>query len=236
MVFLMFLSSFFFHFCWLSFSVRARTTSRRTERSAETGSTRKVCRGGSHQSGETIRRRRPTTRTPPLPARSRPRRPSPRRQTVTTCRGRRGGSTTSVCINSSSWRKRGRGWTSRRETIIRRLWFSVRGRWELGSGLVLAVTFSVLGRAGGRLPNGLRRCCRRPSWPKNLRNRFPPWTVSERFNYNIEFFIIIFLASIRLRIYPPITYSWTVPLILDHSYLFGRLTSSKIADTKVSGF
>jgi hypothetical protein len=38
------------------------------------------------------------------------------------------------------------------------------------------------------------------------------------------------------RRYQPITYYWTVPLILDHSYLVGRLTSSKIADTKVSGF
>jgi hypothetical protein len=36
--------------------------------------------------------------------------------------------------------------------------------------------------------------------------------------------------------YLPITYYWTVPLILDHSYLVGELTSSKIADTKVSGF
>jgi hypothetical protein len=33
-----------------------------------------------------------------------------------------------------------------------------------------------------------------------------------------------------------ITYHWTVPLILVHSYLVGKLTSSKIADTKVSGF
>ncbi len=32
-------------------------------------------------------------------------------------------------------------------------------------------------------------------------------------------------------IYPPITYYWTAPLILDHSYLVGKLTSSKIADT-----
>jgi hypothetical protein len=39
-----------------------------------------------------------------------------------------------------------------------------------------------------------------------------------------------------LRRYPPITYHWTVPLILDHSYLVGISTSSKIADTKVSGF
>jgi hypothetical protein len=37
-------------------------------------------------------------------------------------------------------------------------------------------------------------------------------------------------------LYPPITYYWTVPLILDHTYLVGKLTSSKIADTKVSGF
>jgi hypothetical protein len=36
--------------------------------------------------------------------------------------------------------------------------------------------------------------------------------------------------------YPPFTYYWTVPLILNHSYLLGKLTSSKIADTKVSGF
>jgi hypothetical protein len=36
--------------------------------------------------------------------------------------------------------------------------------------------------------------------------------------------------------YLPITYYWTVPLILDHSYLVGKLTSSKIADTIVTGF
>jgi hypothetical protein len=35
---------------------------------------------------------------------------------------------------------------------------------------------------------------------------------------------------------PPIIYYWTVPLILDHSYLVEILTSSKIADTKMSGF
>jgi hypothetical protein len=34
---------------------------------------------------------------------------------------------------------------------------------------------------------------------------------------------------------PPITYSWTVSLILDHTYLVGKLTRTKIADTKVSG-
>ncbi len=33
--------------------------------------------------------------------------------------------------------------------------------------------------------------------------------------------------------YPPITYYWTVPVILDHSYLVGKLSSSKIADTEV---
>jgi hypothetical protein len=38
------------------------------------------------------------------------------------------------------------------------------------------------------------------------------------------------------RLYPWITYYWTVPLSLDHSYLVGKLTSSKTADTKVSGF
>ncbi len=37
------------------------------------------------------------------------------------------------------------------------------------------------------------------------------------------------------RYYPPITYYWTVPIFLDHSYLVGKITSSKIADVKVSG-
>jgi hypothetical protein len=31
---------------------------------------------------------------------------------------------------------------------------------------------------------------------------------------------------------PPITHYWTDILILDHSYLVGNLTSSKIAETK----
>ncbi len=33
---------------------------------------------------------------------------------------------------------------------------------------------------------------------------------------------------------PPITYYWTMPLILDHSYFVGKSTSSKIADIIVS--
>ncbi len=41
---------------------------------------------------------------------------------------------------------------------------------------------------------------------------------------------------ISIGMYPLITYYWPVPLILDHSYLVGKLTSSKIADTKVAGF
>jgi hypothetical protein len=32
---------------------------------------------------------------------------------------------------------------------------------------------------------------------------------------------------------PPITYYWTGFLILDHSYLFGNLTNSKVGGTKV---
>jgi hypothetical protein len=32
---------------------------------------------------------------------------------------------------------------------------------------------------------------------------------------------------------PPITYYWTGLLILDHSYLVGNLTNSRIAETKV---
>jgi hypothetical protein len=34
--------------------------------------------------------------------------------------------------------------------------------------------------------------------------------------------------------YPPITYYWTCLIILDHSYLFGNLTNSKIAETIAS--
>jgi hypothetical protein len=36
--------------------------------------------------------------------------------------------------------------------------------------------------------------------------------------------------------YFPITYYWTVHLILDHSYIVGKLTSSKIADQKCQDF
>jgi hypothetical protein len=42
-------------------------------------------------------------------------------------------------------------------------------------------------------------------------------------------------ANIEAFTVSPITYHWTVvtvPLILDHSYLVGNLTNSKIAETK----
>jgi hypothetical protein len=54
----------------------------------------------------------------------------------------------------------------------------------------------------------------------------------------VTIFAITFYGSILIPPvnYSPITYYWTVPLILDHSYLVGRSTSSKIAETKVSGF
>ncbi len=39
---------------------------------------------------------------------------------------------------------------------------------------------------------------------------------------------------VSLKNYTPITYYWTVPLILHHSYLVGNLTNSKIAETKAS--
>ncbi len=41
------------------------------------------------------------------------------------------------------------------------------------------------------------------------------------------------MSACGVLTYPSITRYWTVPLILDHSYLVGKLTSSKIADTKV---
>jgi hypothetical protein len=41
------------------------------------------------------------------------------------------------------------------------------------------------------------------------------------------------LRGITLQVkYPPITYYWTGLLIVDHSYLVGNLTNSKIAETK----
>ncbi len=40
------------------------------------------------------------------------------------------------------------------------------------------------------------------------------------------------IFDISIVHYPTITYYWTVPLILDHSYLVGKLTNSKIAETK----
>jgi hypothetical protein len=43
-------------------------------------------------------------------------------------------------------------------------------------------------------------------------------------------------SSLGFVLYPPITYYWTVLLILDHSYLVGKLTGSEIADKKVSWF
>jgi hypothetical protein len=49
----------------------------------------------------------------------------------------------------------------------------------------------------------------------------------------VEVTLLLFPITLRSV---AITNYWTVPLILDHSYLVGRLTSSKIADTKVSGF
>jgi hypothetical protein len=45
---------------------------------------------------------------------------------------------------------------------------------------------------------------------------------------------IFFTCGAQNLKYSPITYYWTVPLILDHSYLVRKLTSLKIADTKVS--
>jgi hypothetical protein len=37
------------------------------------------------------------------------------------------------------------------------------------------------------------------------------------------------------KCYPTITYYWTVPLILDRSYLVGNLENSNIAETKALG-
>jgi hypothetical protein len=41
-----------------------------------------------------------------------------------------------------------------------------------------------------------------------------------------------FIDTWSFEKYHPITYSWTVPLILDRSYLLGNLRNSKIAETK----
>jgi hypothetical protein len=46
----------------------------------------------------------------------------------------------------------------------------------------------------------------------------------------MRFFFLENIQKIAICL-TPITYYWTVPLILDHSYLVGELTSSKIADS-----
>jgi hypothetical protein len=53
---------------------------------------------------------------------------------------------------------------------------------------------------------------------------------------DVQVYIAAYVDARNRYIYPLITYYWTVPLIVDHSYLVGKLTSSKIADAKVSGF
>jgi hypothetical protein len=47
------------------------------------------------------------------------------------------------------------------------------------------------------------------------------------------FLFLLLTGKPTLMDYPQITYYWTVPLILDHLYLVRKLTSLKIADTKV---
>jgi hypothetical protein len=46
----------------------------------------------------------------------------------------------------------------------------------------------------------------------------------------VEIFIIF--PGLITQIYPTFTYYWTCLLILDHSYLVGNSTNSKIAETK----
>ncbi len=57
-----------------------------------------------------------------------------------------------------------------------------------------------------------------------------PQITSIHSNYNSE--SKISQGIINLEYYPTITYYWTVSLKLDHSYLVGNLTNSKIAETK----
>jgi hypothetical protein len=49
---------------------------------------------------------------------------------------------------------------------------------------------------------------------------------------SITLHIIIKNCDQSCIVVPPITYYWTVPQILDHSYIVGNLTNSKIAETK----
>jgi hypothetical protein len=67
-----------------------------------------------------------------------------------------------------------------------------------------------------------------------------PCCVNEYSEQHEEYCLIDFEQKIIVmgtpNEYPPITYYWTVPRILDHSYLVKKLTSSKTADTKVSDF
>ncbi len=61
------------------------------------------------------------------------------------------------------------------------------------------------------------------------------------FRGNLNFFDSLFLILNLSSVIPlfkntPITNYWTVPLILDHSYVVGKLTSLKIADKKCQDF
>ncbi len=101
-----------------------------------------------------------------------------------------------------------------------------------------------------RPPRSSRDCCR--ACPRLCSRLWPPrarrldrhrkskvnisWIIF-RFIYMKLFHFYccttLYLSEVRWYEVPPITDYWTVPLIVDHSYLVGKSTSSKIADTKV---
>ncbi len=152
----------------------------------------------------------------------------------------------------SSKRWRGRRWTIRLTTRTRsgagsRRWrttwsSSSRGRSLSGPSLLLAwvrplnwwVTFFYYRRFQTLFKSKQQRSQRLNRWKIII--MFGLCHCFENVN-NHQFGLIVWLDQCLIPFaYPPITYSWTLPLILDHSYLVGKLTSSKIADTKMSGF
>jgi hypothetical protein len=83
-------------------------------------------------------------------------------------------------------------------------------------------------------PFGVKKCLFILSRLNTAHSQKSHW--KDRLIDNSDYKVQLFQYHLWSSCKPPITYYWTLPLILDYSYLVGKLTSSKIADTKVSGF
>ncbi len=152
--------------------------------------------------------------------------------------------------SSSSWRRTGSASTRSSPAAPTRSsrWAATAGSCSAASRSRAAVNVPVASwhRGGHRRATLLRRWRRQP-WVIRLlpwtvksrmvsRRRWKSWTLLNSCHFlptfrivHLAFFFSISATSM-LR-HPPIPYYWTVPLMLDRSYLVGNLTNSKIAET-----